>query len=41
MQQYLIRSTMDKLSIQNKMACVYFVKDDSENCEIVDYNKAW
>ena len=22
-------------------ACVYFVKDISRNCEIVDYNKAW
>jgi hypothetical protein len=21
--------------------CVYFVKDISRNCEIVDYNKAW
>jgi hypothetical protein len=21
--------------------CVYFVKDVSRNCEIVDYNKAW
>jgi hypothetical protein len=25
----------------NKPACVYFVKDISRNCEIVDYNKAW
>lgn len=22
-------------------ACVYFVKDISRNCEVVDYNKAW
>jgi hypothetical protein len=21
--------------------CIYFVKDVSRNCEIVDYNKAW
>jgi hypothetical protein len=21
--------------------CVYFVKDISRNCEVVDYNKAW
>ena len=21
--------------------CIYFVKDISRNCEIVDYNKAW
>jgi hypothetical protein len=24
-----------------KPDCVYFVKDVSRNCEIVDYNKAW
>ena len=24
-----------------KSDCVYFVKDISRNCEIVDYNKAW
>jgi hypothetical protein len=24
-----------------KPSCVYFVKDISRNCEIVDYNKAW
>jgi hypothetical protein len=24
-----------------KPDCVYFVKDISRNCEIVDYNKAW
>jgi hypothetical protein len=24
-----------------KPECVYFVKDVSRNCEIVDYNKAW
>lgn len=24
-----------------KPACVYFVKDISRNCEIVDYNQAW
>jgi len=21
--------------------CVYFVKDISRNCEVIDYNKAW
>jgi len=25
----------------DKPECVYFVKDISRNCEIVDYNKAW
>ena len=25
----------------SKPDCVYFVKDISRNCEIVDYNKAW
>lgn len=25
----------------NKPDCVYFVKDISRNCEVVDYNKAW
>jgi hypothetical protein len=25
----------------NKPDCIYFVKDISRNCEIVDYNKAW
>ena len=25
----------------DKPRCVYFVKDISRNCEIVDYNKAW
>jgi hypothetical protein len=25
----------------NEPDCVYFVKDISRNCEIVDYNKAW
>jgi len=25
----------------SKSACVYFVKDISRNCEIVDYSKAW
>jgi hypothetical protein len=25
----------------SKPDCVYFVKDVSRNCEIVDYNKAW
>ena len=25
----------------HKPDCVYFVKDVSRNCEIVDYNKAW
>jgi len=26
---------------QDQPECVYFVKDISRNCEIVDYNKAW
>ncbi len=26
---------------EQKPCCVYFVKDISRNCEIVDYNKAW
>jgi hypothetical protein len=25
----------------DKPQCIYFVKDISRNCEIVDYNKAW
>lgn len=29
------------LSNEPKPPCVYFVKDISRNCEIVDYNKAW
>ncbi len=29
------------LSDEDKPECVYFVKDVSRNCEIVDYNKAW
>ena len=29
------------LSDETKPECVYFVKDISRNCEIVDYNKAW
>jgi hypothetical protein len=29
------------LGDQAKPECVYFVKDISSNCEIVDYNKAW
>ena len=29
------------LSNDPKPDCVYFVKDISRNCEIVDYNKAW
>jgi hypothetical protein len=29
------------LSNDPKPECVYFVKDISRNCEIVDYNKAW
>jgi hypothetical protein len=28
-------------SQQHEPECVYFVKDISRNCEIVDYNKAW
>jgi hypothetical protein len=24
-----------------KPECVYFVKDISRNCEVIDYNKAW
>ena len=26
---------------EGKPKCVYFVKDISRNCEVVDYNKAW
>jgi len=29
------------LSSNDKPDCVYFVKDISRNCEVVDYNKAW
>jgi hypothetical protein len=29
------------LSDDPKPDCVYFVKDISRNCEIVDYDKAW
>lgn len=29
------------LSNEKNPDCVYFVKDISRNCEIVDYNKAW
>jgi len=29
------------LSNDHKPECVYFVKDISRNCEIVDYRKAW
>jgi hypothetical protein len=29
------------LSSDSEPDCVYFVKDISRNCEIVDYNKAW
>jgi hypothetical protein len=29
------------LDDSDKPECVYFVKDISRNCEIVDYNKAW
>ena len=29
------------LNDEIKPLCVYFVKDISRNCEIVDYNKAW
>jgi len=29
------------LTNDDKPACVYFVKDISRNCEVVDYNKAW
>ena len=29
------------LSNDGEPDCVYFVKDISRNCEIVDYNKAW
>jgi hypothetical protein len=25
----------------HKPDCVYFVKDISRNCEVVDYNRAW
>lgn len=29
------------LTHETKPECVYFVKDISRNCEIVDYNRAW
>jgi hypothetical protein len=29
------------LDDEPKPLCVYFVKDISRNCEVVDYNKAW
>lgn len=29
------------LTDDDKPDCVYFVKDVSRNCELVDYNKAW
>jgi len=29
------------VSNEPKPPCVYFVKDISRNCEVVDYNKAW
>lgn len=29
------------LDSSEKPDCVYFVKDISRNCEIIDYNKAW
>jgi hypothetical protein len=29
------------LNNQDKPPCVYFVKDISRNCEIVNYNRAW
>jgi hypothetical protein len=29
------------LSNEPEPDCVYFVKDISRNCEVVDYNKAW
>lgn len=29
------------LDSSEKPECVYFVKDISRNCEIIDYNKAW
>ena len=29
------------ITSQNQPRCVYFVKDISRNCEIVNYNKAW
>lgn len=29
------------LSDDPKPECVYFVKDISRNCEVIDYNKAW
>ena len=29
------------LNDEEKPDCVYFVKDISRNCEIVDYSKAW
>jgi len=29
------------LSDEHKPDCLYFVKDISRNCEVIDYNKAW
>jgi hypothetical protein len=29
------------LNNDDKPDCVYFVKDISRNCEVIDYNKAW
>jgi hypothetical protein len=29
------------LTDDKKPECIYFVKDISRNCEVVDYNKAW
>lgn len=29
------------LNSSTKPECIYFVKDISRNCEIIDYNKAW
>lgn len=29
------------LGDQQRPSCVYFVKDISRNCEVVDYNRAW
>jgi len=29
------------LSADDNPDCVYFVKDISRNCEVVDYSRAW
>ena len=29
------------IDVTDKPRCVYFIRDVSRNCEVVDYNKAW